>query len=281
MGVTQSHPCQCDYYGLQGQHSGLHKYLYANANPIMGRDPSGRFELAEILTASTIVGTLSIIAVPSAIGIYGAVTGNWPDALGFGIYASGSVTPGVGFFGGIEAVFFPREKRLLLYGFGAYEGFPGSGESLGDRWKKTWELHPHWELGMFTAWYWNSKPEAGWNPFGLVGGQIPTIGGSGIFGALEFDNTGPHAVLTGGYFESSEAGMQVFGAGGAAYTIDDISVDKGDMIAAAATMMAGMSTAELAVSRVNANLASAAIGSGINAGIAAAWVNATYGKGKP
>ena len=40
----------------------LHKYLYANADPINNIDPSGHFSLGSTGAANSIVGTLSTIA---------------------------------------------------------------------------------------------------------------------------------------------------------------------------------------------------------------------------
>ena len=53
----------------------LHKYLYANANPVMFVDPSGHFAgtLADTSTAVVVSGTLSSIAVPNMMGMLTAL----------------------------------------------------------------------------------------------------------------------------------------------------------------------------------------------------------------
>jgi RHS repeat-associated protein len=47
------------YEGRLGEPITLHKYIYANANPVNGIDPSGLFTLNEINQALTIIGILS------------------------------------------------------------------------------------------------------------------------------------------------------------------------------------------------------------------------------
>ena len=45
--------------GMQFEPVTLHKYLYANANPVMMIDPSGRFSMADIMAANTIRNIIS------------------------------------------------------------------------------------------------------------------------------------------------------------------------------------------------------------------------------
>ena len=42
----------------------LHKYLYANANPVMYTDPSGYFSLAEMSVVQSIQSTINSVIVP-------------------------------------------------------------------------------------------------------------------------------------------------------------------------------------------------------------------------
>jgi RHS repeat-associated protein len=50
------------YEGTSGDPMSLHKYLYANANPVNGRDPSGHWTLNEVMTTVAVIGTLTGIA---------------------------------------------------------------------------------------------------------------------------------------------------------------------------------------------------------------------------
>jgi len=56
---------QDTYEGSASDPMSLHKYLYANANPISGWDPSGRFNVAEINVGALIIGGIAVIAVPT------------------------------------------------------------------------------------------------------------------------------------------------------------------------------------------------------------------------
>lgn len=55
---------QDSYEGSSGDPASLHKYLYANADPLGFRDPGGRMTMAEVMVDTAIVGLISIIAVP-------------------------------------------------------------------------------------------------------------------------------------------------------------------------------------------------------------------------
>ena len=59
-----------EYEGDGGDPLSLHKYLYANANPVMGCDPSGNLTLAEVGTAALVVGITGSIALPVATRIF-------------------------------------------------------------------------------------------------------------------------------------------------------------------------------------------------------------------
>ena len=66
------------WMGSDGQPLSLHKYLYAYANPVMGRDPSGRTTLQEVMTGLNTIGTVHTVAT---IGV-NIVTGNYAVAGG-------------------------------------------------------------------------------------------------------------------------------------------------------------------------------------------------------
>ena len=56
------------YSGSISDPISLHKYLYANANPIMNSDPTGYFTLADVTTAMTVNNILSSACTSSIIG---------------------------------------------------------------------------------------------------------------------------------------------------------------------------------------------------------------------
>ena len=63
---------QDTYEGDPGTPATLHKYLYANSDPVMGWDPSGNFTMAEAMTSLSIKFVLARMAVGS---VYGLVDG--------------------------------------------------------------------------------------------------------------------------------------------------------------------------------------------------------------
>ncbi len=48
----------------------LHKYLYANANPVMFTDPTGNFGLSEVSVVNNIVGVLANMQVNNAFNVF-------------------------------------------------------------------------------------------------------------------------------------------------------------------------------------------------------------------
>jgi YD repeat-containing protein len=114
----------------------LHKYLYANANPISGADPSGHDDLVELLTDIGIDGVLGAIASPviKSAGSYLAqallpnslvnniLNAPTADAITGGVSGTGNLPIGslpVGFSagGGLEALWSPKTHNAALYGF--------------------------------------------------------------------------------------------------------------------------------------------------------------------
>ena len=53
------------YEGAPSDPASLHKYLYANANPLSGKDPSGNFSMGEMMQAVQSAGILVRIAIPA------------------------------------------------------------------------------------------------------------------------------------------------------------------------------------------------------------------------
>ena len=58
---------QDSYEGSPSDPISLHKYLYANANPVIYSDPSGRFSLTEMCQSVQIAGMYARVAVPHAV----------------------------------------------------------------------------------------------------------------------------------------------------------------------------------------------------------------------
>ena len=56
---------------------GLHKYTYANGNPVMGVDPSGLFSFVEMLVVSAIVGCIA----STTAGVVQTVRGKAPREI--------------------------------------------------------------------------------------------------------------------------------------------------------------------------------------------------------
>lgn len=59
------------YEGIQMDPASLHKYLYANADPVNRIDPSGRFGIGEVASVSSIVGIVSGIVSGTIKSQYG------------------------------------------------------------------------------------------------------------------------------------------------------------------------------------------------------------------
>jgi RHS repeat-associated protein len=67
---------QDSYMGNSQDPVSLHKYLYANTNPVYYTDPSGNVSFSQVMTAVNVIGTLSSIA----IGTYELSQGNYSGA---------------------------------------------------------------------------------------------------------------------------------------------------------------------------------------------------------
>ena len=60
---------QDTYQGTINDPVSLHKYLYANANPVMNSDPSGYMSMAGLAVRGAVIGALSGLIVPNAVSI--------------------------------------------------------------------------------------------------------------------------------------------------------------------------------------------------------------------
>jgi large repetitive protein len=69
------------FEGFQEIPLSLHKYLYTNGNPVNGTDPSGLTNLAEVTAGGSGSGSLSAIAVPSAIRSSTLAAETFPSAV--------------------------------------------------------------------------------------------------------------------------------------------------------------------------------------------------------
>src|SRR5208337_4567164 len=133
----------------------LHRYLYASADPVNRRDPSGHDDIAELSTSFAIASTIASMSNVLVAATFSAVYGSYPDAVAFGVFGAVSLNAFdyVGGIGGYEIVFDPRLKEVATYVFGGVEpsvsvsnapGYLGGSHGL---------LHK--EAGGFVGWYWN------------------------------------------------------------------------------------------------------------------------------
>jgi hypothetical protein len=82
---------QDSYEGANGEPLSLHKYLYANGNPVMGTDPSGNVTLQEVsATLGAIVGyTYRFALVINKVAIFTAEVAGVPTiGIGAGAYVA-------------------------------------------------------------------------------------------------------------------------------------------------------------------------------------------------
>ena len=78
------------YEGDNADPVSLHRYLYANADPVMFMDPSGHMSLGQVMMTVSIIGTLAGIAIPT-IQSGGDPEVFWESVVGaIPIYGSGS-----------------------------------------------------------------------------------------------------------------------------------------------------------------------------------------------
>ncbi len=89
----------------------LHKYLYANADPVNGIDPSGNFTMGQVMSSVNISSTLAVVSA----GLSGYSIGSGGVAIYEGRYADGALDIALGFMGtGVAA----SGYKLIRYTFG-------------------------------------------------------------------------------------------------------------------------------------------------------------------
>jgi RHS repeat-associated protein len=113
-----------DSYGGNAQDpASLHKYLYAHGNPVNGTDPSGRWNLSEVMITTTVVGTLG--------GMAGAAIGGIDSSLGGGSFWEGAAT-GAKWGAGLSVMsLVPGLGPVILTG-GAFMGGYGIGSAINE-----------------------------------------------------------------------------------------------------------------------------------------------------
>jgi RHS repeat-associated protein len=255
----------------------LHKYLYANCDPISNVDPSGNSTLCDVLCAIGIGLIISAIHLAPIFGL-SLLTGKAPDAVGFGAFGTLKIGP-VDFFGGVEFDMCPRSGQASATGFGGLAGAINKDSfSKPESVKKFfgWEGGSEWEGGFYEIWYWNVENlnGGGWHPNGWTGLSIGGIWG-GMLAPAKPD--GSFGWLWGVAWGKSSKQTQGFAV--AENDVWNISWDmpKGEMVRTAALGESALTTAELyRNSALPAGTTSKLASIFVNGGLAAAWVNNTY-----
>ena len=118
---------QDSYEGSASDPASLHKYLYANADPVGHMDPSGNISLIEFVGVNIAIGTLSGMAIGGIANgaqgaIDGAITGAYAGLVaGFGIYGIGAaISAGAGVSTGAGLFYAGTAANAVGFGFSAY-----------------------------------------------------------------------------------------------------------------------------------------------------------------
>lgn len=114
---------QDSFEGFNADPISLHKYLYANANPVMCTDPTGAFSLTEMMSSAQVIGMMARVAVP--IGTTAVTTAartlvmadedGLPDGAIFSFSALAATSGGC-FGGGLDVIFHFKTGHFYLYG---------------------------------------------------------------------------------------------------------------------------------------------------------------------
>lgn len=161
------------YEGMDSDPQSLHKYLYANNNPVMNIDPSGHLTLQETVVAVGIfAATLAVYThTTGGVVLWSAFHGGLPQTVEFGVYLSGHATAGsgqignrgdniakagLGVIGGADEVIAPRQKKFADYVWGHFEGSWTYSLAVEEAAK---EGPLHGEGGYYEIWNWHPLEE--------------------------------------------------------------------------------------------------------------------------
>jgi RHS repeat-associated protein len=248
----------------------LHKYLYASADPVNRRDPSGNDDIAELSASFAVASTIASMSNVLVAGAYSAAYGSYPDAVAFGVFGAASFNAFdyVGGIVGYEIVFDPRLKEVATFVFGGIE--PSVSVSNAPAYLDGKHGLLHKEAGGFVGWYWNLNDLKPGN-FGLAGLSF----GGGFLGQ-ETTPEGANAMLFG---FTTDPDLSVFGIyGGEVRLSDEQSVSEGAMISSIAVAEAAFTALGASRSGGAVSPTGAAVGSLLNAGLGSLWVHYTYGR---
>ena len=245
----------------------LHKYLYVGSDPVNQTDSSGRqSDIAEVTTALSIGLTITSMSNVLIAGVYSAVYGGFPDAVGFGAFVAGghSGIPIGGIFG-LEIVYAPRLKKTATYIWGGVEA-SASVPTL------TETLHSGFEGegGGFTSWSWN-VPDLNPERFGLFG-----VSAGGAFFGQESE-IGTATTLFG---FTNDASAAIFLVAGGEIKLSESTLSEGAMVTQVAAAEAAFQGIAALRSGAEINPAAGVAGAIINSGLTAEWVHYTYGRGE-
>jgi|GEM_PF-4483916 len=271
---------QQDSYTVNpGDMANANLYLYAGADPINMFDPSGRMELADVLTSISIMTAIVGIAPVAAAGVVSLKDG-LPDAWSLGAFfeidfaglAGGAVMSRL--LVGAEITLFPRvgEAQVSLFGPTEFEldAHPNTNTVLDWLQGSTGQIPI--EAGFFQAWYWGARPSAAGPSFGL--GFLGYELGNGTLAGAERGPGGEHGMFSGFTVTKPNAGG--FLAGGGEFNFSPFHMSEAAMVAAA-SIGEGIFTFGLGsrlASEWNLGGLAAAV---VDGGATAAWVGWTYG----
>ncbi len=236
----------------------LHRYLYADADPVDGNDPTGlQANLGELSVAMAVGSTISAMSNVAVTGVYSALFNGLPDALGFGVFFSRHLL-GFPAILGWEVVFSTRFQAAITYAFG------GAEPSI------PWGHHGI-EIGVFAAWYWNLDQLSAVDVFKLAGASY----GGGFIAPETAGNT--TSLLFG---MSNDLDPSLFGIAGVSGPVpySQVSLSESAMISEASAAEAAFTAGGLIYGGFGVTNVGGLAAVVINAGAVATWVHYNYGK---